>query len=160
MADPKWHLRVQPVLHKAVQCLAHILNSSKQLLDRLVEEKLLTSNKYEEVLTDLGRCSLDDVARQLLITLQRCPDSFDTFCSLLSEVDQGRSLYNLICINEVTRPRSAIEPCPPPNPPTYLQKRRPKTAFRAEQSQSVTQSMSASGQSCTGKIIGCIRKSA
>ena len=162
MADPKWQLRVCPVMREAVECFSHLLASSKELLDRLVAKKLLTLAQYRKTLTDLRNSPPEDVSRWLLVdALSRCPPgSFDTFCSLLGNVDQGQTLYDCLVHSNEMQPHSEIDPnesqslghdrAPPPTP-TDLRTQCPKTAFK-ENYLSVAQPISASGPQ-SGKVL-------
>ena len=49
LADPKWRLRVSPVLKEAVECLTRLLESSR----RLVEKELLATDQYRGMLANL-----------------------------------------------------------------------------------------------------------
>ena len=154
MADPKWHLRVFPVMREAVECFSHLLASSKALLDHLLAKKLLTPTEYQKTLTDLRNSPLDDVSRSLLVdALSRCPPgSFDTFCSLLPKVDRGQMLYDCLVRSNELQPHSEIDPNESQSlghdraPPTQC----PKTAFK-ENDQPVAQSTSASDPS--GRVL-------
>ena len=111
MADPKWTLLI-PVADKIVPLLASAIDGAA-LLDSLLSRRCLSQDQYEELLRHLRDRSREDVARELLSILRRTlPPSFDSFCAVLQEGNDGnrKAVYDLL-VTSAQAHESSRKPC-------------------------------------------------
>ena len=105
MADPRW-TRLDSVRDKVVPLLANALDGGA-FLDRLLTRGCISYPQQEKLRRRKREEALEEVARDLLSVLRlRPPPSFDTFCDVLQQGNDGNLLEIYDCITS-TRIRVA-----------------------------------------------------
>eukprot|EP00118_Oscarella_pearsei_P019704 m.210835 g.210835 ORF g.210835 m.210835 type:complete len:682 (+) comp39747_c0_seq10:38-2083(+) len=95
MSNSKWQKYLIPVYSEAVPRLADAL--SGKLLDKLLERGLLTLERYSTIRKTFEKEKRDKAARNLFeILMRRGGSSFDTFCDVVGQVDEGDRLLNCL----------------------------------------------------------------